>query len=134
MGELEKDLKIFKKRTAGQLKEVRGRRHFIKPSEIKREKIKEARRKNKQNNRWKKNIYKIVNNIDKNIIKTVLEDSDIDEEKNIKKLINKNKWRWSRYDKDIKKKKMSEYLMRKGFGWDLVKNVVNWTCWRRLSV
>ena len=63
--------------------------------------------------------------IDKNIIKDVLENSEIDENKAIKKLIEKNKWRWSKYDTATAKKKRTEYLLRKGFSWDVVKKAVN---------
>ena len=45
---IEKALRILKKKTAPILKEYRERRFYKKPSEIIREKIKEARRKNKR--------------------------------------------------------------------------------------
>jgi len=62
--------------------------------------------------------------IDRNIIKKILGKSNINEDKIIVKLINKNKWRWSKYDKDLRKKKMRDYLMRRGFRWDAVKKFI----------
>ena len=62
--------------------------------------------------------------IDRNIIKKILGESNINEDKIIVKLINKNKWRWSKYDKDLRKKKMRDYLMRRGFKWDAVKKFI----------
>ena len=63
--------------------------------------------------------------IEKNIIEDVLEESDIDDAKAAKKLIDKNMYKWKRYEGFEKKKKMSEFLGRKGFGWDTIKAVTH---------
>ena len=48
---IDKALRLLKKKTAGMLKELRERRYFKKPSQIKREKRKEAERKRKNKRR-----------------------------------------------------------------------------------
>ena len=48
---IEKALRILKKKTAGMLKELRERRYFKKPSQIKRERNKEAKRKRRNKRR-----------------------------------------------------------------------------------
>jgi len=62
--------------------------------------------------------------IDKNIIDNVLADTEIDELKIAKNLIKKNKYKWERFEVDVRKKKMGEYLMRKGFNWEIVKKAL----------
>ena len=65
-----------------------------------------------------------IKGIDKNTIEDVLYEVGIDEAKNAKKLIQKNKYKWKRYDKRTARKKMGEYLARKGFAWEIIKKVV----------
>ncbi len=48
---IDKALRLLKKKTAGMLKDLRERRYFKKPSQIKREKYKERQRKNKRRKR-----------------------------------------------------------------------------------
>ncbi len=59
------------------------------------------------------------------IIKNILDDSEIDEVKIAKELIAKKIYKWQKYDKKIRKQKISQYLAGKGFGWDIIKNVVD---------
>ena len=54
--------------------------------------------------------------IDTNTIKNVLDDSEIDELKIAKELIEKKKYKWERYEDKIKKQKIAQYLAGKGFG------------------
>jgi SOS response regulatory protein OraA/RecX len=49
----------------------------------------------------------------------------VDEEKSAKKLIARNMHKWDRFDGFEKRKKMTDYLARKGFGWDTIKSVVS---------
>lgn len=63
--------------------------------------------------------------IDREIIKTVLEESEIDEESSAKKLLEKRTFAWRKYKGYEKKKKMTDYLARKGFSWDVIKKVVS---------
>jgi len=62
--------------------------------------------------------------IDKNIIDDVMSKSNVDDESAAKKLIKKNKYKWKRYEDNHKNRKMSEYLARKGFSWEIIKKVV----------
>lgn len=66
-----------------------------------------------------------IKGIDKNIIEDVLSEVEIDEEKIAKELLEKRMYRWRKLGKLEKKRKMSEFLGRKGFGWDTIKKVTN---------
>lgn len=59
-----------------------------------------------------------------NVIKNVLDDSDIDEVKIAKELIAKKSYKWQKYDEKIKKQKISQYLVGKGFDWNIVNDVL----------
>ena len=61
--------------------------------------------------------------IDRYIIEDVLAENDIDDEKNAKKLLQKNKYKWEKLSDGEARRKKSEYLARKGFGWDVIKKV-----------
>ncbi len=58
-------------------------------------------------------------------IKEVLEETDIDETKVAKDLIKKYQYKWERFPKGEKRKKMSSYLARKGFGWEIIKQAIS---------
>ena len=62
--------------------------------------------------------------IDTNTIKNILNDSEIDEAKIAKELINKKSYKWQKYDEKTKKQKISQYLAGKGFSWDVVDRIV----------
>ena len=47
------------------------------------------------------------------------------EEKTARKLLQKKKYKWERLQKLEAKKKMSEFLARKGFGWEVIKNAID---------
>ena len=63
--------------------------------------------------------------IDKRLIDKALSQNEIDESKIAKDLYIKNKWRWEKYDERKAHQKASEFLARKGFNWDIIKNVIN---------
>lgn len=63
--------------------------------------------------------------IDTNIIKSVLDDSEIDELKIAKELIEKKNYRWSRYEEDERKQKITQYLAGKGFSWEIISQAVD---------
>lgn len=63
--------------------------------------------------------------IDTNIIKNILDDSEIDEVKIAKELIAKKIYKWQKYEDKIKKQKITQYLAGKGFSWDVIKSVVD---------
>lgn len=65
--------------------------------------------------------------IDKEIIDQVISES-VDQEKEIemaKKLLEKKIYRWKSLPKIEAQRKMSDYLGRHGFGWDVVKEAIN---------
>lgn len=62
--------------------------------------------------------------IEKNIIQKALQEIGVDEVSAAKSLFEKNKWRWEDLDEPVRKRKAQEFLARKGFGWDVLKNVV----------
>jgi regulatory protein len=62
--------------------------------------------------------------IDKQTIHKALQEIGVDEVAAAKLLFEKNKWRWESLEESTKKRKAQEFLARKGFGWDVLKNVV----------
>lgn len=62
--------------------------------------------------------------IDKNTIDDVLSETEVDENKTAKELLEKKKYKWEKLDKLKKRQKMTEYLARHGFGWNVIKNVI----------
>lgn len=57
-------------------------------------------------------------------VKEVLAKTEIDETKVAKDLLKKYQYKWERLPKGERKKKKSGYLARKGFGWEIIKQVV----------
>ena len=64
--------------------------------------------------------------IDRNTIEDVLSEIKIDEGKIARGLLEKKKYKWGKLDRLSAKKKMSEFLARKGFGWEIVKKAIDW--------
>lgn len=62
--------------------------------------------------------------IDKKIIDEVLNESDIDEVKLAKETLEKNSYKWKRYEEPKRKQKMTEFLLRRGFSWNIAKEVI----------
>jgi len=62
--------------------------------------------------------------IDSNTIKNILDDCEIDELKIAKDLIVKKSYKWQKYNEKEKKQKISQYLAGKGFGWNVVNDVL----------
>ena len=63
--------------------------------------------------------------IDKNIIADVLSEAEIDEVKIAKQLLKKNEYKWRKYKGFEKRNKISQFLARKGFNWDVIKEVLD---------
>ena len=63
--------------------------------------------------------------IDKTIVEKVLNNSEIDESKIAKELLEKNAYKWKKYKGFEEKQKKSQFLARKGISWDSIKKVVN---------
>jgi regulatory protein len=66
-----------------------------------------------------------IKGIDRNTIEDVIAGVNIDETKIAKKLIEKKKYRWEKLDKLKAKKKMTDFLARKGFGWDVIRSAID---------
>lgn len=62
--------------------------------------------------------------ISADIIAQVLESSDVSEVDQAKKLIEKKLPLWQNLPEIKRKQKIQEYLMRRGFGWEVIKEVV----------
>lgn len=63
--------------------------------------------------------------INSEIIKETILEEKIDEEENAKKNLSKKAYKWERYEEKARKKKMFEYLARKGFEYDVVRKIVD---------
>ncbi|OGM03512.1 hypothetical protein A2715_00490 [Candidatus Woesebacteria bacterium RIFCSPHIGHO2_01_FULL_39_32] len=70
------------------------------------------------------NYELISKGIKKEIINEVLDEANIDEVAQAKKLIEKKKYIWEKLDDSTARKKMSEYLARHGFGWETIKTAI----------
>ena len=64
--------------------------------------------------------------IDKNVIDNALGKADVNEEELAKKLFEKNKYKWQKYELQQQKEKAFAFLARKGFPYDIIKNVVQY--------
>lgn len=62
--------------------------------------------------------------IDRDLIKEILDEVEIDEEKIARQLLEKKRYKWEKLPKFEAKKKMSEFLARKGFGWEIIKQAI----------
>ena len=70
-------------------------------------------------------IYELrMKGIDKKTIDGVLSETEIDEEKIARELLNAKKYRWRGFEEYEVWQKMSEFLTRKGFEWETVAKVV----------
>jgi regulatory protein len=65
--------------------------------------------------------------IDKKIIDEVLSESGIDEEKLARETLEKNAYKWERYEGFEKKQKMTEFLMRRGFSYSIAREIIGST-------
>ena len=63
--------------------------------------------------------------IEKEIIKDVLSNIDIDEVKIATELLEKKGYRWKNLEEKRAKEKMTSFLGRKGFSWEIIKSVIN---------
>ena len=63
--------------------------------------------------------------ISKDIAAEILENTKIDELTIAKELINKKMYRWNKLDEKDRKHKIAQYLASKGYGWEIIKKVVD---------
>jgi regulatory protein len=66
-----------------------------------------------------------IKGISKEIIDKVLSENVIDEEKIAKELVAKKMYKWEKLQGVQKRKKISEFLARQGFGWDIIKKLID---------
>ena len=63
--------------------------------------------------------------VDKEIIQKVLSEQDIDEVNIAKDLLASKKYKWESLEESERKKKMTEFLARRGFSWDVVHDALD---------
>lgn len=63
--------------------------------------------------------------INREVIREVLSDSPIDEEKMAKGLLEKNEHKWENLPKLKAREKKTRFLASKGFNWDIIEKLVN---------
>jgi len=63
--------------------------------------------------------------MNKNTIEDILSEVDIDEEKIVRELLGKKKYKWEKLPRLEARKKMGEFLARKGFQWSIVKKAID---------
>ena len=65
-----------------------------------------------------------IKGITKDIIDDVFSKTNIDEEASARKLLEKNKYKWEKLSDFEKRRKISAYFARKGFSWDVIRNIL----------
>lgn len=65
-----------------------------------------------------------IKGVSSEIISNTLEDTEIDEFKIAKELIAKKSYKWQKYNEKERKQKISQYLVGKGFDWNVVNDVL----------
>jgi len=65
-----------------------------------------------------------IKGIDREIIKEILEETEIGETKLAKELIKNKMYKWERFEPKIKKQKIMQYLAGKGFDWNIINEVI----------
>lgn len=63
--------------------------------------------------------------VKKDVIDEALNEEGVDEEKAAKNILEKKNYIWKKYEGYEKRVKMSNYLARKGYSWDVIKSVVS---------
>ncbi len=66
-----------------------------------------------------------IKGIKQEIIKQVLGETKIDEEKMARDLIERKAYKWKNLEPRVKRQKISQYLAGKGFSWDVISKVVD---------
>lgn len=62
--------------------------------------------------------------VDRKIVERALSEVEIDEEALAKETLEKKKYKWEKLPKFEKKKKMNDFLARRGFSWDAIKKAL----------
>jgi len=62
--------------------------------------------------------------IDKKVIDKAIEEMGIDDFKTVQKILERNAYKWEKYKGLEKRRKQTDFLLRKGYGWDTIKKVL----------
>lgn len=62
--------------------------------------------------------------VEKRIIEEALSKADLNEKKMAKEIVEEKKYKWKKYRGREKQKKISDYLGRRGFTWDVIKPII----------
>ncbi len=62
--------------------------------------------------------------VSREIIDKILGESEINEEEFAKKLMDKKAYRWGKLPPVERRKKMTQFLARKGYGWEVIKKLI----------
>ncbi len=65
-----------------------------------------------------------IKGIKKEVIESTLSDLKVDEEKIAKELLNKKAYKWKNLPKREAREKKGQFLLRKGFGWEIIEKVL----------
>jgi regulatory protein len=65
-----------------------------------------------------------IKGIGKEIIENILGEEEVDEEKMARELLEKKAYKWKNLPTREAHQKMSQYLLGKGFGWEVIKKIV----------
>jgi regulatory protein len=69
--------------------------------------------------------YELLNKgIDRKVIDKVIEETGIDDSKTVKKILERNDYKWEKYKGLERKRKQTEFLLRKGYGWDIINKAL----------
>lgn len=64
--------------------------------------------------------------VDKSVINKALENAELDEVSLARRMLEKQKHKWEEIENDKQRfQKMSQYLARKGYGWDVIKKAIS---------
>lgn len=58
------------------------------------------------------------------VIEDTLAKFDVNDERIARNLVKKYMYKWARFEDSVRNKKISDFLARKGFGWDIIKKTI----------
>ncbi len=72
-------------------------------------------------------VYELkIKGISKEILEEVFNKMEIDELKIAKELVAKKRYKWQKYDEKTRKQKISQYLLSKGYDWNVINDVIKY--------
>ncbi len=66
-----------------------------------------------------------IKGVNNELIKEVLGEIEIDEKNIAKALVQKKMYKWEKLDENTRKQKITQFLAGKGFGWDVIVQIIN---------